>query len=313
VSPTIIAVGILAIAGIVVVAFLAMSASRQRRAVEDVPPALRPGYSDEQLETTVLERYMAWGVVMTLFFAAFFPLYWWRESSRLNAEQETFFVASVVNGGELYALNCAECHGTNATGAPVPSPYDDGTWPAPNLIDMAARYAENRNITDLRVFVEQTLRQGRPGTPMPAWGVAFGGPLTDQAIEDITDWILANQVDEVAEATSASGQSGEELFTENCARCHGPDLLGTDEGRPAPPLIGVFQRHRETSILGILRNGIKVPTGTVMPPWQNGYQHTPYTDEALQRIIDYLRERQPAELLPDEEPDDEPTPEATEA
>jgi mono/diheme cytochrome c family protein len=312
VNPTTIAVGILAIAGLAVVAFLVMNASRQRRAIEDVPPALRPGYSDEQLETSVLERYMAWGVVMTLFFAVFFPVYWFREANRLNAEQETFFVASVVAGEELYNDNCLLCHGAGGRGGAAPSPYDDAQWPAPNLTNMVRRYEDNRNITDIRRFIEQTIDQGRPGTPMPPWGTEFGGPLTDQAIQDITDWILANQVDEIEEASSASGQSGEDLFTENCLRCHGPNLEGTDEGRPAPPLVGVFQRHSDATILAILRNGINVPTGTVMPPWQSGYQHTPYTDDALERIVDYLRERQPPDLVP-AEPEPEATPTPTEA
>jgi mono/diheme cytochrome c family protein len=298
VTPTILAIGILALAGIVVIGFFALSASRSRRAVENVPPAMRPGYSDEQLERTVLERYMAWGVVLTVFFAIFFPVYWVMETNRLTQATETRFISQVVTGEALYQTNCANCHGTNGGGGGAPSPYDaESIWPAPNLRTIVLRYEENRNIVDIQDFIEQTLHRGRPGTPMPAWGEIGGGPLTDEDIEDITLWILANQDDEIAEATAASDQDGEALYMANCMKCHGPDLEGTEggEGRPGPSLIGVFERHSEESILGILQNGIKVPGNTIMPPWQEGYMYEDarYTDEALERIIDYLQERQP--------------------
>lgn len=295
------AIGILALVGVGLVVYLAINAKRGRKSYEDIPPALRPGYSDDQLETRVIERYMAWGLVLTLFFAVFFPLYWLRESNRLNAETESFFIDAVVRGEDEFKQLCAECHGPEGQGGAAPSPYGEGAWPAPQLTNLVARYSENPNITDIRQFLWNTIAQGRPGTPMPAWGAGFGGPLNDQQIEDIIDWILANQVDEAAEASPASNLSGEELYVGNCAKCHGQDL----EGVVAPSLVGVFDRHTEGTILGILRNGIKVPTGVMMPPWQNGYMYSDarYTDEALQRIVDYLRERQGAE----------PGPSATEA
>ena len=36
-----------------------------------------------------------------------------------------------------------------------------------------------------------------------------------------------------------------------------------------------------------------MPTGTIMPPWQEGYMYegARYDDDALNRIIDYLREQ----------------------
>jgi hypothetical protein len=61
----------------------------------------------------------------------------------------------------------------------------------------------------------------------------------------------------------------------------------------------VFERHSEQTILGILQNGIYLQgSGMVMPPWQEAYMYPDarYDDDALQRIIDYLREQQPAEL-----------------
>jgi mono/diheme cytochrome c family protein len=322
VTPTILIVGILAVAAIAVIGFLLMSASRQRGAVDNVPPAMRPGYSDEQLERSVLERYMAWGLVLTVFFAIFFPVYWILEQGRLTEATEERFITQVVTGEALYVENCANCHGTDGGGGGAPSPYDaESIWPAPNLRDIVLRYDENPNVVDIEDFIEQTLHYGRPGTPMPAWGEVGGGPLTDEDIRDITLWILANQDEgELAEAIAAGEESGADLYDANCMKCHGPDLEGIDgeDGRPGPSLVGVFERHSEESILGILRNGIRTPYGVMMPPWQEGYMYegTRYEDDALEQIIDYLREQQPEdagdaadgngeEAADDEDADDE--------
>jgi mono/diheme cytochrome c family protein len=298
VTPTAIAVGILAVVGLAIIAFLIVSANRRRARLEDIPPGLRPAYSDEELERNVLENYMLWGVVMVLILAVFFPLYMLREDARIRSWQERFFVESVVHGEQEYGLLCAECHGPAGEGGVAPVPGQPGeTWPAPNLRNIVVRYEDNPNVTDMRRFLHATIEQGRPGTPMPAWGSAFNGPLTDQQIEWVVDWILANQEDEpLAEPSAAQGVSGEELYTQNCAKCHGAEL----QGDVAPPLIGVFERHSDESVLQVLRNGIKVPTGAIMPPWQVGYMYPDarFTDDALQRIIDFLHEQQPDDPQP---------------
>lgn len=290
-SPTIIVIGLLTLAAVVVVLLLLANASRGRGSSSDIPPAMRPAYSDEQLERRVLERYMAWGVVLTAFFAIFLPVYWLREPTRLNQGTQAAFVASYERGEALYLENCATCHGQNAEGGGAASTYDPAdSWPAPNLTTIVKRY-EDSPVVDVRDYIETTLHRGRPGSPMPAWGVEYGGPMTDQQITDITDWILANQKEEAEEASPASNTTGEELYQENCTRCHGENL----EGFIGPSLIGVFERHNEETVLGILRNGIYLANGISMPPWQTGYMYpgARYTDDALERIVDYLQDQQP--------------------
>lgn len=295
---TTLTIGILAVGAIIVLAVLYQNSTKAKGPAADVPVGMRPGYSDEELETSHLERLMTWGVVLTLFFAVFFPFYWVTEHSRLSADEELRFREQVTFGEELYTENCSRCHGAEGGGGAAASPYDpEASWPAPNLRTIVARYEDNRNITDIREFISQTLQYGRPGTPMPAWGRVSGGPFTDEQVEAVTLWILANQEEDVAEASPASDKTGEELFAENCARCHAPDLSGwgSDEGHPAPPLIGVFDRHSPETVLGILRNGIIVPQYVNMPPWQNGYMYPDarYADPALERIVEYLQSQQP--------------------
>jgi mono/diheme cytochrome c family protein len=291
-------IAILVVAAIAVPWFLTRGARSQRRRYEDVPPGLRPAYSDEQLEKTVIERYMGWGAVLTLFFAVFFPVYWVAESNRIRNAEAGLFTSSVASGEALYQANCSECHGANAGGAATASPYSEGgSWPAPSLVNIVERYEANPNVDDIRDYITQAIKRGRPGTPMPPWSQAFQGPLTDQEVFDIVDWILVNQIDGQAEEVSSTDMSAEELFAQNCANCHGED----GGGQVGPTLVGVFERHDEDTVLGILRNGIFLSDGLSMPPWQNGYMYedTRYDDETLQRMVDYLEELQPDELPED--------------
>jgi mono/diheme cytochrome c family protein len=296
VDATTITIGILAVAGIVVLAVLISNATRQRRGAE-VPPGMRPGYSDEQLERGVLERWMLFGLVLTLFFAVFFPIYWITEHRRLSAQAEERVVVQYVRGEALYNEACLECHGAGGAGGATSSPYDpDASWPAPALNNIVARYEENPGFDNVELLLESTIRHGRPGTPMPPWG-APDGPFTDDEIDALVTWILLNQLDEeIDEPDDATAMSGEELFQMNCALCHAGDLSGWEsgEGHPAPPLRRVLERHSEENILAILQNGIFFPNFTSMPPWQEGYMYPErrYTDDALLRIIDYVREQQ---------------------
>ncbi|MGH8885431.1 MAG: cytochrome c [Egibacteraceae bacterium] len=293
-TPTTIAIVILVVAAFATIVLLIANASSRRQRGEDIAPGLRPAYSDEQLEGSVLERYMLWGLVLTLLFAVFLPVYWLLEPRRIQGRAEARFSAQYVRGEQLFEQNCSRCHGTDGSGGSAASPYG-GQWPAPNLTNIAARYDGSKIVTNVEEHIVNTIRRGRPGTPMPSWGADFNGPLTDTQIEDIKDWILANQVPEVTQPQAAANRSGEQLYQENCVRCHGENL----QGQVGPTLIGVFERHDDRTILGILQNGIAYAS-VVMPPWQNGYlyEDSRYTDEALNKIVEYLRSRQPAQPPP---------------
>lgn len=292
-TTTVLVIALLAVAALAVIVLLLANASRGRRLSQDIPPAMRPGYADDQLESRVLERTMGWGLVFTVAFAIFLPIYWLREPMRQTAAQEGEFLQSYEEGEALFVANCSLCHGQKATGGGAASTYDpEDNWPAPNLTNIVARY-DGTPVTDVRDYVRNTINRGRPGTPMPAWGAQFGGPMTDHQVDKITDWILSNQVAETEEPSPAVGMSGEELFATNCVRCHG------DQGKGfiGPSLVGLFERHNEKTVLGILQNGIYLANGISMPPWQEGYMYPEgrYTDTALRRLIGYLHEIQPQE------------------
>lgn len=75
-------------------------------------------------------------------------------------------------GAILYAQNCIVCHGPNGegrVGAPL-AKY----WPSIR--------------PDLRV--KETISNGVPGSPMPAWSQEKGGPLSEQDIDDIVAFVM---------------------------------------------------------------------------------------------------------------------------
>lgn len=283
-------------------------------ASKDVPLAMRPYHSDEELETTGLERAMSWGVALSLFVAVFIPLYWVIEPTRIDDRVDELYEEDVALGRSLYAANCSSCHGTNAEGgvASHPDPNVTAAWPAPALDNIATRYAGSNVVNDIEYFINQTLYQGRPGTPMPAWGSAFAGPMNDQQIESITTYLLSIQTGELEEPNAEAfvGQSGEDIYVNNCARCHGYEIEDGSiaNGRVGPNLRIIYDqfgadlddptsdsyREARESLQYILESGLYVPTGAIMPSYENVL-----TDEAEADLLDFIESIQvPTDSLP---------------
>jgi mono/diheme cytochrome c family protein len=90
--------------------------------------------------------------------------------------------------------------------------------------------------------VRDLIEKGRPGTLMPAFGRAHGGPLTPEQVD-----ILAKEIRQrwqtglrpakgslpdysVDAGADADPRAGEKVYREACARCHGPDGKGDTAG-----------------------------------------------------------------------------------
>ncbi len=260
----------------------------------DIPLAMRPYHSDEELETTGMERAMAWGVALAVFASLFIPLYWLIEPTRINNAVDDFYAADVETGRIEYQNACASCHGVNLEGgsAPHPDPDVDAAWPAPALDNIVARYEESEIVEDVREFIMLTLIHGRAGTPMNAFGVASGGTYSDNQLEQITTYILSVQTGEIPEAQSFEGRSGEDVFEANCARCHGP----AGEGGVGPQLWNVYERYgwdgepgsdsflqAQAAVREVLYNGRDVPGQAPMPSFD-----LDLTDDAIEAVIEHI-------------------------
>ena len=153
------------------------------------------------MEGRKLERSLRWAFTFSIILAAGLPLYWLLEPNRQSAATSGFEERAVERGEVLFSnkdmpkydptksLLCANCHGADAAGGQAPfvvTPAAQGdenarpiqvAWKAPALNNVFSRFDDEQ--------VHTILVYGRPGSPMPAWGVAGGGPKNEQAITDL--------------------------------------------------------------------------------------------------------------------------------
>lgn len=109
------------------------------------------------------------GLALTLVIAIFIPLYWATESGRQESARQRQMDEAVGRGAELYALQCAVCHGSAGEG-------DIG----PAL----------KGISHEATELEKNIARGIAGTAMPAMGEEDDGPLKRHQIKDLVTFIL---------------------------------------------------------------------------------------------------------------------------
>jgi mono/diheme cytochrome c family protein len=183
-------------------------------------------------------------------------------------------------GARLYAENCAICHGPNGEGRVGATLSKD--WPSirPDL------------------SVKMTIERGVPGSPMPAWSQANGGPLTDDEIEVLTLYILSWETGGLPELSptptfaprppitplpevEGDPNRGAVLYAENCAVCHGPD----GEGRVGVKLAKAWPTIRpDLSVKTTIERGVP---GSPMPAWSQAYGG-PLTDKDIHDIAAFV-------------------------
>lgn len=201
---------------------------RPRRATQEPMPAnFSRGDPDEILEKSRLARIQTWGLASAIFCAGFLTIYFVIEPFREAQWEQKFQDESIARGKEEFGpdgINCAQCHGAEGEGGFAAT---DASWPAPPVNNEIHRYTR----TEIRRIIEA----GRPGTPMPAWGIAFGGPLNDQRLDDVVNFLESIKVDEKDKyELPASVTDGKAVFDQKCAQCHGPAARGQALGKPFP-------------------------------------------------------------------------------
>jgi mono/diheme cytochrome c family protein/cytochrome c553 len=223
---------------LIIVGFILYRVFSLRRNPEPRPPLnIAPGMADDVLEGRKLERVLGWALLFTIILAVALPMYFLFEPTREAKANDTFLKQSIVRGGTLFANNqspyydattsllCANCHGVHGEGGSTAftlQPEADlcqikanqsnpsvpqclpqqVAWQAPALNTVLYRF-DTSQLSDIITY-------GRPGTPMPAWGVASGkGVLGPQGIQDLVNYIQSIQIPlkkAQQEATAAIGQ-----------------------------------------------------------------------------------------------------------
>ena len=130
-----------------------------------------PPFEPAELERS-LDRYLIAGLVFMVVLIVGFALYRVREPT-LRREAKVSQQASYRDiGGQLFNTNCSECHGKDATG---------GSAPVLNSQQFLKSTADSQ--------IANLVASGVPGTEMPAWSLAFSGPLTDEQIQQLVTYL----------------------------------------------------------------------------------------------------------------------------
>lgn len=246
------------------------------------------------------------------------------ENSRMEAQTLNWDGRSIQNGAAIFANNCSSCHGPDGKGLP-------GVAPALN-----SRYFFEGRIADLGFtgslhdYVKLTVAAGRPNNRtsqwaqmMPTWSSRYGGPLRDDQVEDVTNFVLnwerdaatqtaetdpwqpfqnapmtdiyTGQAVETAPAAAATGPlPPQELFvTMACNGCHNIDQPQTDTNKgPIAPNLGNLYETAGTKVPGedavtYTHNSIVNPNAHTVPGY-NPVMPANFADRMSPEEIDSL-------------------------
>ncbi len=215
------------------------------------------------------------GTIATGLIVLVLGLYILLEPGRIQTAQAGTLAVQLDDSMNLYAENCAVCHGLRGEGIGSTPPLNNPALRSMSSIDLA-----------------KTISRGRLNTAMPAWGQGDGGPLSDYQVTELValiqsgNWITTKDrvvnlglsplvpfttepdpalLDKVgALPDGAVLQTAIKVFSAQCVSCHGADGLGT---KIAPAVNAVLVREKTADDLTLT---IKLGrAGTLMAAWSN--------------------------------------------
>jgi len=186
-----------------------------------------PYADDDELETRILDKALGWSFVLIAATALVLPLYWLMEPARQENAARGWVGRFESRGSNSYEEACSGCHGPNGVGGVASFTLSDADgqfvaqvqWKAPALTSVLSRFDESE--------VTHILNYGRPGSPMPAWGLPGGGPMTEQQIHQLVVYLRSIQLD--PEETKEQVESGIRDGARRIIIDSNPNLVETEE------------------------------------------------------------------------------------
>jgi mono/diheme cytochrome c family protein/rhodanese-related sulfurtransferase len=186
-------------------------------------------------------------------------------------------------GRVLYATHCALCHAADATG------YAADDAPAIGRDDFLTLADD--------AFLEVAIHDGRPGTPMSAWGEEHGGPFTRDDTRAVVAFLRSLQTapseDLSGIEVAGDASAGAGVYARECASCHGERGEG---GRGVTLDNPVFQ---DSASDGFLRRSIELGRRETPMPGFGDTLSAPELDD----VVVFLRtlRRDPMPMWPIED------------
>ncbi len=239
------------------------------------------------------------GTIATALVVALLAAVYVGENDRMARTAEAQKGQLIARGAKLYDQYCAGCHGPRGEGLP-------GVYPALNVEDLWSGREDISFYGTLHDYISLNIAAGHPAQRMPSWSERYGGPLRNDQIEDLTQFVLNWQGEQpegvrpegvertptpAPEPTPAGTEvpvvegdpaNGEQVYLANCANCHGKDAAGADLG---PTLISPSVANNDDDFFRqTIRDG---RPGTAMPAWEGIL-----TPQEIEDVIAFLRVKQ---------------------
>ncbi len=182
------------------------------------------------------------GIVGVLGAVALVLFQFYMEEPRMAAQAANWEGRSIEKGADLFANNCANCHGDDGQGL-------TGVAPA-----LHSKYFFTQRLADIgwsgsmNDYVELTLIAGRPSKTdsqwaqmMPTWSNEVGGPLRHDQIEHLVNFVVN------WEATALEQSAEEDPF-----QCYVgvPTKIGEEENSPEALQIKICGENGESALPG---------------------------------------------------------------
>jgi len=131
-----------------------------------------PPFEPEWLERS-LDRYMIAGLVFMLILLGGFVAYGIREPTLRKDAKRSQTTSYTQLGAQLFATNCAQCHGKNAAGG--------GSAPTLNSHQFLTSTLDDQ--------IHNLIAGGVPGSEMQPWSLDFAGTLTNEQITQLVTYL----------------------------------------------------------------------------------------------------------------------------
>lgn len=163
-------------------------------------------------------------------------------------EDSALMAQAVAGGRAAFLVNCVQCHGAGAAGSKGYPNLNDDDW------------LWGGDLRAIEMTLLHGIRQQGDDATRTSMMPAFAGVLSAQELTAVTDHVLS------LSGKADPNTAGAQIFTNNCASCHGPEGTG-DRAFGAPNLsdaIWLYGSKRDEITRQIL-----APRQGVMPAWQH--------------------------------------------